>query len=164
MGEIKSIPTVITHEIGAGGSLGLLPDGTDSEETISRGRYRIWTAGTQGGKIEFPSPLNLSGFRVERCSWSLPGVVGIDLFLVDPDGISFLVGQMTGADGFYEWRGGGTLVPGGDGWSFEAVAQGGALTAVGRIMFVLAQGWGQPTLSQTGVLGRENLPPTMQRS
>lgn len=36
--------------------------------------------------------------------------------------------------------------------------------SVGRVMFCLRQGWGQPTASQTGIIGRENLPPTMQRS
>jgi len=164
MGEIRRIPTVITHEISSGGALnGSVPDGVDSEETHARGRYRIWTACSAGGKIEIPSPENQVGFRIERCSWKLTGLTGVNLYVVDPDGVKFLVGAMTGAEGYFEWRGGGTLIPGGS-WTFEAISQGGSLTADGRIMFVLGQGWGQPTGCQTGIIGRENLPPTMQRS
>jgi len=35
---------------------------------------------------------------------------------------------------------------------------------MGRVGLVINQGWGQPTPSQVGLIGNENLPPTMQRS
>jgi hypothetical protein len=35
---------------------------------------------------------------------------------------------------------------------------------VGRVGLVINHGWGQPTPSQTGLIGNESLPPTMQRS
>lgn len=35
---------------------------------------------------------------------------------------------------------------------------------VGRVGLVIGQGWGQPMPSQIGLLGNENLPPTMRRS
>lgn len=35
---------------------------------------------------------------------------------------------------------------------------------IGRVGIVIAQGWGQPGPSQAGLIGKETLPPTMQRS
>jgi len=34
----------------------------------------------------------------------------------------------------------------------------------GRVGIVIHQGWGQPTPSQTGMIGKESLPPSMQRA
>lgn len=164
MADIRRIPTVIVHEIGSGGALdGSLPDGNDSEETLFRGRYRLWDSCTVGGGVKLPEPLSNVGFRVERVSWKMTGLTGVNLYLKDPDGFLYLVGAMTGAEGYYDWINNGVLVPGGD-WTFQAISQGGTLSADGRIMIVIGQGWGQPTPCQTGIIGQENVPPTMQRS
>jgi hypothetical protein len=166
MSEIERIPTIVVHQINNGGNLtGTLPDGTDSDETLRRGRIRYYAGCTDGGKFELPDALVKTGFRVERVAWNLPGLTGVNLYVVDPNGFAYLVGTMTGAQGFYEWRNGGTLVPGYSGWSFAAIKTGGAnLTADGSIMFVVGQGWGQATLSEEGSLGREAKPPSMQRA
>lgn len=146
--------------VSLGALTGVAPDGTDSEEGEHRGRYRIWTGCSDGGLVEFPTSIR-GGFRVERVSWNLPGLSGVDLYVVDPDGVLFLVGQYTGSEGYFEWRNGGTLVA--PRFKFAAVSQGGSLSDIGRVMFVLGQGWGQTTLEQAKELGREGRVPDMQR-
>lgn len=166
MGEIKRVPEIVIHQIDSGGGFtGVLPNGTDSEETLRRGRIRRYANCTDGGAFELPGDLNLLGFRMERVSWNLPGITGVDLFIKDPDGYLYLVGAMTGAAGYFSWRNGGLIIPGYPGWSFVADKAGGTtLSGDGSIMFTLGRGWGQPTFSQEGSIGRDERPPGMERA
>lgn len=165
MGIIKTIPSIVVHQIDNGGDLtGTLPDGTDSEETLRRGRIRYYKNCTNGGKFELPDQLIFAGFRIERISWNLPGITGVDAYIFDPDGYAYPVGSASGAKNFIDWRSGGVLVPGYAGWYFAAVKQGGAITADGSLMMTLAKGWSQSTFSQVKEIGREEKPPSMDRA
>lgn len=157
MSDILCIPDVIIHQINNGGTLtGVTPNGTDNGESLLRGRYRLYTNCTNGGLIEMDSSLK-DGFRIERVSFNLTGVTAVNLYVRSPQGIDFLVGDYTGAAGYYEWRQGGTLVP--PGFTFKAVATG-TLSAAGGIMFVLSQGWKESAYQSNNVLGREVSPPS----
>ncbi len=157
MSTIKTVPTVLVHKIDSGGTLsGAAPNGNDSGESNFRGRYRVYDECTVGGLVELDQTLRC-GFRVEKVSWNMTGLTGVDLYLVDPDGFEYWFGGGTGANNAYEWRDGGLLVP--PDFTFKAVSQGGTLSADGAVMFVIGQGWKQTTFENNTRLGVSKLPP-----
>jgi len=101
---------------------------------------------------------------------------------VDPGTVSIVAGSVTftdpGSDGVLVGAGGGagsgtidyltgevtiTLNTPSDFSGTNALATYD-YNLIGRVGLVIGQGWGQPTPSQTGLIGNENIPPTMQRS
>ena len=162
MGLIKRIPTIVTHEIKSGGVCdGSLPDGDDSEETLFRGRYRLWEQCSVAGKLEMAPELQ-DGFVVYRVSAVSTGPTAFDVYLLDPDGFAFPMGSLAAGTGFIDFGSKPVVVPP----TFACVAKltGAAITADSRVMFGLGAGWGQTTLSQEKDLGREERPPSKERA
>lgn len=162
MGLIKRVPTIVTHEIAAAGLCnGSLPNGVDSEETLFRGRYRIWKQCSVAGKLEF-APELLSGFAVYRVSAVSTGPTAFDAYLIDPDSVAFHMGTLPSGNGFIDFGSKPVVVP--PTFSFVVKLTVGVITADSRVMFGLGEKWGQPAFSQDSVLGREERPPGMERA
>lgn len=89
---------------------GVAPDGTDSLETIKRGRIRRWSDCTVGGL--FPGD-NDRGVYLTDVIWSMPAATDPDITvsLVDDDLFEYPLFTQTGASGFYQFTSKGILVP-----------------------------------------------------
>lgn len=166
MGAINTIPAVLIHRILNGGGLsGVAPVGSplvDSGETIRRGRYRKYSDLTDGGLIDIAEAIAHEGFTVQRVYVSMPGVTGIDLFVVDRDGDDSFVGNitLTAGNGYAEWEAPGIFIP--PGCQFKAKSLQ-ALTADGQLVFILGNGWDIAVFDEFPSLGRDNRPPGMDR-
>lgn len=137
-------------------------EGEDSETTIRRGRYRVYSNLTDCGLITIPESVAFNGYRIRNALVNAPGISAVDFYIVDRDGNSVSAGSitLTSGAGYNEWRNGGLIVA--PGCKFKAVGTGTA-SADGEIMFILGEGWGASIFDQAGELGSSNLPPGMVR-
>jgi hypothetical protein len=106
------IPTIAIQEVYSGSKFtGVPSDGTPSEEQDQRGRIQKWIGGSVGGEFDAPA---IIGMRVEQVWWYLDCSVApnVDIYLVDDDGVEYLVHAATGSgSGSYVQDNGGFLVP-----------------------------------------------------
>lgn len=162
MSEIRRVPQVMLHAIENGGAVsGVAPSGAglvDSAETLFTGQYRKWTGCTAAGLFQLPDRL-LTGWRLERLVWNLPGVGGLKVNLVDDDGVVYEVAAPTTATGQYvpSENGGLLVLPG---WSLKVVGTN-ALTGAGRLIAFGALGW-RTDLFDVKILGEAQYPPPKQ--
>lgn len=149
-------PTVETHEIASGSDLdGSAPDGTDSGDTLFRGRYRKYEACTEGGLFEVAP---LAGATIREIQWNLPGLTNLDVFVQDDDGVDYLMHNSTDVSGFYIFTSAGKQIP--PTFKLKAVGTTAAgLTGDGRFVAIFGQGWGQQGMARTAGLGSEDIPP-----
>lgn len=160
MAEIKVIPNVLIHEFSTGASLsGVAPTGgSDSEETIKRGRYRRYYDLTDGGLVDIEESVAINGFRLKDVLISAPGITAAIFYVVDRDSNDVCAGSatITAGNGFVEWIEPGLLVA--PGCKFKIVGTG-TLSDAGRVMFILDSGWGASIFDFAPSLGRESRPP-----
>jgi len=167
MAEIKVIPTVIVHQINNGGSLtGVAPVGSplvDSGQTVRRGRYRKFSALTDGGLIDIPETVARNGYKILSVLVNIPGMSSASFYVVDRDGndVGATSITLTGGVGYREWRNFGLLVA--PGCSFRVTGVGTA-SADGQVMFVLGDGWGHSMFDSAPQLGSSSLPPSEERT
>lgn len=138
-------------------------DAADTEETVRRGRYRVYSGLTDCGLITIPEEVAYQGYRIRNVLVRVLGLTDISFYVVDRDGNDVSAGTVTlsSGDGYNEWRNGGVIVA--PGCKFKAVGTGTA-TADGEIMFIIGEGWGSSVFDQAGSLGASNLPPSMART
>lgn len=141
---------------------GVLPVGTDSEQTKLRGRYRKWTACTNGGLFQQPvaATVHASMSGLVRCvMWNLPGVTSILFSVVDMDGLETVFWTPTGvastARGFWDPQQQPLILPGG---AFK-VSGTGKLTAAGSIVVYWDDGLEQDLFKEIASAGTELRPP-----
>jgi hypothetical protein len=150
------------HAIDNGGSVsGVAPSGVamvDSGETLFGGQYRKWTACTAAGLFQIP-PVLRYGWRLERLVWTLPGVGGIKVNVVDEDSTVYELSSIASASGQYmpEENGGLLVLPG---WSVKVVGTN-VLTGAGRLVAFASSGW-RTDAFEVKVLGESLLPPPRQ--
>lgn len=162
MADINRIPQVMIHEVGLGGSFsGVASDGTDSAETLYRGRYRKWAAGTVGGLFELPVAFEC-GWSLSRLLWAATGMGGVTINIIDDDGFIYPVDTVVGDAG--TWvppdSGGLQILPG---WGVQVVGTN-PLGAVGRVVVELGRGWGVDAMGTSApILGMESRPPNKQQ-
>lgn len=167
MSQMKVFPNILVHQFLSGASVsGVEPAGSplvDSEETLSRGRYRKYSDLTDGGRVSFPFPLTSVGFRIMNVLFNCPGITAAQLYIEDEAGVLVSAGAMaiTNGLGYNEFRNGGILV--GPDFKFQVVGTG-TLSGAGKIEFHLGQGWGQPVPSEITTVGSQKLPPPMERT
>ena len=104
------IPSVAIQEIYSGNKFtGVAPNGTSSEEALFRGRLQKWIGGTLGG--EFSAPAHI-GMKVVDVFWDITSTVlsNVDIYLVDDDGVEYLLDAQNVNSGHYAQRG-DILVP-----------------------------------------------------
>ena len=156
------IPAVVVQEIlDTNDVTGVAPVGasmTDSEETLHRGRYRKYESCDDGGEVLVDA---LAGNTITSVSWNLPGLTAVDIYREDDDGVKYLLHNSTSAQGTYDPRSRVAFVP--PGWKIRVIGTG-TLSADGRLMVTLGDGWGQPAPSQIGSIGRSARPPGLVRS
>jgi len=120
--------------------------------------------GVTGDGITATYNLQLVNGRVD------PGSVSItagSVVFTDPASDGILVGAGGGGgSGTIDYLTGAVVITLNTPGSFSAV---NALATydydlIGRVGLVIGNGWGQTVPSQTGIIGEENLPPTMERS
>lgn len=141
---------VIYHEISSGSQVaGLAPNGTDSGETLYRGRLRKWTACTQCGL--FDADVH-QGFHLVSIMFKLPAAStpNVAVNLVDEDLFEYPVYEVNAANGFYQFTSSGLLVP--PGWKVK-VTSDQACNAAGRIQIVRGPGFGVSTMANFGAMG-----------
>lgn len=150
------IPTIVVHEVASGSTMdGTAPDGTDSEETVSRGRVRRFAAGTHGGLFVAPPVIGMSVFNV---SWNLPAAAPptVVVSLVDMDNVEYVIQSFTATtSGTVSFSSKGILVP--PDWKIK-VATTSACNAAGRVTLCMGRGWGQPTMGWDTTFGKSARP------
>lgn len=134
----------------------------DTEETIRRGRYRVYSGLTDGGLITIPESIAYQGYRIRNVLVNIPGLTAVDFYIVDRAGNDVSAGSisLTGGAGYNEWRNGGLIVA--PGCKFKAVGTG-TVTTEGEVMFIIGEGWGSSVYDQAGSLGASNRVPEMVR-
>lgn len=149
------IPVVVIHDVATGGQIdGTATNGTDSEETLFRGRIRKFTSGTKGGLFTAPAQI---GMRVRNVMWNLPAgaTPTVTISLVDGDGFAYVLNTMAAVSSAVEFRNEGVLVP--PGWKLK-VASTHVCTAQGRVLVLLDRGWSVGPFDVMATLGKETLP------
>lgn len=154
MADILRIPQVWTHEVANGGAFtGVAPDGVDTEETLYRGRYRKWAAGTVGGLFTLPAATFRAGWALDRVVWNATGIGAVTVNLIDDDAFVYPLVTVAAASG--TWvppdSGGLLVIPG---WSLQVVGVN-PLGADGRVVVVTTRGWNQELYDTIPLLGRE---------
>lgn len=130
----------------------------DSAESIRRGRYRRFSGLVDGGLVELDSSIGWNGFSVRNVLITLPGITAVKLYVMDrnSNNVSAGIPTITSGDAYQEFFNNGLIVP--PGCKFKVVGTG-TLSAEGRIMFILSQGWGESSFDEDSPqLGRSNRP------
>lgn len=155
-GATTVFANVIVHEVINGATMdGRIPDGADSEEEFSGGRYRKHTQCSHAGLI--PADWD-RGFHINQISWNLPAAdpPTITISLVDDDDMEYVIYTTTGAKGSYIPTQHGLFVP--PTWAFR-IYSNRAGNAVGRICAMCDPGWVKSMFDGMKILGRENRVP-----
>jgi hypothetical protein len=131
---------------------------SDSEETIRRGRYRVFSGLEDGGLIDIPETIARNGYSIKTVLVNIPTLTAVNFNIIDRDGNSVNAGYvtLTTGVGYKEWLNGGVIVP--PDCKFQVVGTG-SVTSDGQIMFVLGEGWGTSMFDAAPQLGASNLPP-----
>lgn len=131
---------------------------SDSEETVRRGRYRMFSDLTDGGLIEISEAVARNGYSIKSVLINIPALTAANFNIIDRDGNSVSAGAitLTTGVGYNEWLNDGVIVA--PGCKFQVVGTG-SVTADGEIMFILGKGWGASMFDAAPQLGSSNLPP-----
>jgi len=137
-------PDVVIHEILAGNTFsGVEPTGgsmADSLETIYQGRIRLYGSCDDAGLF---ATVAITGFLLSDVLYSGPGTTACAIYLVDMDGIEYLLHDETSNPASFTWSNpySPLLVP--PDWTVKVVTSGNISGgAVGRAVIYRNPGWG----------------------
>ena len=156
--EITGVSSSATCDVD--GDVTIVPY-TDNEETVRRGRYRVFSGLEDGGLIDIPESIARNGYRIKEVSIKMPSLTSISFYLVDRDDMEVSIGSMflSNGSGYKSWENGGVLIP--PGCKFRSVGVGN-ITDEGQILFTFGSGWGASMFDAAPQLGSSNLPPGPQ--
>ncbi len=151
---MATFSTVQAHFFGAGAAVtGVAPNGVDSLETKERGRYRKWTACTDGGLFGHERAATVHGSvsgALRNIIWSLPSVTAVTFTWVDMDGLLVPWTVNAGAQGIFDAQQPMLFTRQG----YLRVSGTGAIGAAGgAIVTVWEQGFADDLYAQFGALG-----------